>query len=31
MKFKQANTYTVQCMRKGIRLKSEINDPRFKP
>ena len=26
-KFKQANTYTIQCMGQGISLKSEINNP----
>ena len=27
MKFKQANTYTIQCMEQGISLKSERNNP----
>ena len=31
MKFKQANTYTIQCMGQGISLKSEINNSWFKP
>ena len=26
MKFKQANTYTIQCMWQGISLKSERNN-----
>ena len=31
MKFEQANTYANQCMWQGINLKSERNNPRFKP
>ena len=31
MKFKQANTYTIQCMGQGISLKSWRNNPWFKP
>ena len=31
MKFKLANTYTIQCMGQAISLKSERNNPWFKP
>ena len=27
LKFKLANTYTIQCMGQGISLKSERNNP----
>ena len=30
MKFKQANTYTIQCMGQDIRLKSERNNEMFR-
>ena len=31
LKFKYANTYTIQSMGQGISLKSERNNPWFEP